>query len=335
MIKRRNNKTGFHKTIVFAFCFATSLLFSAASHGALLFDNLGQPPLGQGTISNSYFKAQKFTTDSIPCTLNWAKIRIRANTTGSLFAKIFSDNSNLPDAEVGSLTVPSIGPVYDNLVFTASGAINLSGNRTYWVVVGITSGAGAYDWNYTESNTGAGTGFSSRWAYSTDTGTTWKGSDTEPFMMQVDVTDDPPTIASFTPTSGTLGTTVTIIGTNFSGTEVKFGGTDAASFTVDSPTRITSVVGAGSTGNVTVTTNGGTATSASTFIYTPPVTLATGTPASYKVTVTKVEMYNGSAWASLFSSGTALLDMGRWDISGDRRPNPAVRCLLPGKGHLQ
>ena len=38
-------------------------------------------------------------------------------------------------------------------------------------------------------------------------------------------------------------------------------------------------------------------------------TLATGTPSSYKVTVTKVEMHNGSAWVTLFSSGTALLDM--------------------------
>ena len=76
-----------------------------------------------------------------------------------------------------------------------------------------------------------------------------------------------PTITSFTPTSAGMGKTVVIIGTNFTGTEVKFGGIGAASFTVDSPTQITAVVGAGATGKVTVTTAWGTATSTSTFTY--------------------------------------------------------------------
>lgn len=83
-----------------------------------------------------------------------------------------------------------------------------------------------------------------------------------------------PTIESFSPTSGGPGTTVVIIGTNFTGTEVKFGGTDAASFTVDSTTQITAVVGSGSTGKVTVTTDSGTATSAEEFTYAPIPTLS-------------------------------------------------------------
>jgi len=62
-----------------------------------------------------------------------------------------------------------------------------------------------------------------------------------------------------------------IIGTNFTGTEVKFGGTPAASFTVNSSTQITAVVGAGATGKVTVTTANGTAQRADTFIYNAPV----------------------------------------------------------------
>jgi len=66
-----------------------------------------------------------------------------------------------------------------------------------------------------------------------------------------------PTITSFTPISGSTGTTATITGTSFTETTVKFGGTNAASFTVDSSTRITAVVSSGSTGNVTVTTDGG------------------------------------------------------------------------------
>src|SRR5205814_2278953 len=76
-----------------------------------------------------------------------------------------------------------------------------------------------------------------------------------------------PTIASFTPTSGPAGTTVTISGTNFTGaTAVSFNGTSAASFTVNSATTIQATVPAGATsGPLRVTTPGGTGTSASNF----------------------------------------------------------------------
>ena len=73
----------------------------------------------------------------------------------------------------------------------------------------------------------------------------------------------PPTISSFTPTSGTNGTSVTIAGTNFTGVSaVTFGGVAATSFVVNSATSITAIVGIGATGNVSVTTPGGTVTAA-------------------------------------------------------------------------
>jgi len=99
-------------------------------------------------------------------------------------------------------------------------------------------------------------------AYATNSAGTAYGSD---LTFATDATT--PTITSFTPTSGGTGTSVIITGTHFTGTEVKFGGTDAASFTVDSDTQITATVGSGSTGKVTVTTPGGTATSSTDFTY--------------------------------------------------------------------
>jgi hypothetical protein len=83
-----------------------------------------------------------------------------------------------------------------------------------------------------------------------------------------------PTITSFTPTFGPPGTSVTITGTNFSGTvggtsfttsSVKFNNV-TATFVVNSPTQITATVPAGATtGKITVTTPGGTATSTADF----------------------------------------------------------------------
>jgi hypothetical protein len=76
-----------------------------------------------------------------------------------------------------------------------------------------------------------------------------------------------PTITSFTPTSGPVGTTVSITGTGFTTgtTSVSFNGT-FASFSVVSDTEIRTIVPAGATtGPINVTTFAGTATSVANF----------------------------------------------------------------------
>jgi hypothetical protein len=81
-----------------------------------------------------------------------------------------------------------------------------------------------------------------------------------------------PTILSFSPTSGMIGTTITITGINFTGaTAVSFGGTAATSFTVVSSTSITAVIANGASGTVSVTTPGGIATLAGFTYITPPI----------------------------------------------------------------
>jgi hypothetical protein len=78
-----------------------------------------------------------------------------------------------------------------------------------------------------------------------------------------------PTIASFTPASGGVGTTVTITGTNLTGaTDVRVGALSITDYTVVSATSITFVVPTliGSlSGPITVVTPGGTATSTANF----------------------------------------------------------------------
>ena len=84
---------------------------------------------------------------------------------------------------------------------------------------------------------------------------------------------NPPTIGSFAPTSGPVGTSVTITGTGFAGTtSVRFNGTQAA-FSVVSSTQLRATVPAGATsGQISVFTPNGTATSAASFQVTrPPV----------------------------------------------------------------
>lgn len=80
-----------------------------------------------------------------------------------------------------------------------------------------------------------------------------------------------PTITSFSPASGPIGTTVTITGTNFDATPtnnvVKFNGTDAATPTAVSETSLSVIVPAGATsGLISLTTPAGTAISPVPFI---------------------------------------------------------------------
>lgn len=82
-----------------------------------------------------------------------------------------------------------------------------------------------------------------------------------------------PVITSFTPTSGALGTQITIKGRNFLKglTSVDFGGKSATNVVVTTDTTITATVGAGNSGDVSVRTPGGEAALPGfTFIQAPP-----------------------------------------------------------------
>jgi uncharacterized repeat protein (TIGR03803 family) len=76
-----------------------------------------------------------------------------------------------------------------------------------------------------------------------------------------------PVISSFTPTSGPVGTPVTITGTGLTGTsKVTFGGVKATVFSVVSGRQVKATVPTGAlTGKIGITTAGGTATSPGTF----------------------------------------------------------------------
>ena len=108
-----------------------------------------------------------------------------------------------------------------------------------------------------------------------------------------------PSLTSLSPTSGIVGTSVTLTGTNFiPGSTVSFNGTAATSVTVNSATSITAIVPSGTTtGNVTVTTTGGTTGGLSFTILASPPTITTLSPnfgpIGTQVTITGTNFVNG------------------------------------------
>lgn len=80
-----------------------------------------------------------------------------------------------------------------------------------------------------------------------------------------------PSISNFNPTSGVVGTSVTINGNSFTGaTGATFGGVAATTFSVLNDTQMTVLVPAGAlTSHISITTAGGIGTSSGTFTVTP------------------------------------------------------------------
>lgn len=115
-----------------------------------------------------------------------------------------------------------------------------------------------------------------------------------------------PTLTGFSPTSGLVGTTVTITGTNFASPTVAFNGTVATIASSTSTSITTTVPSGATTGNITVTTGGTTLTSSSPFTVTtqppPPVgdTYFQGDMSA--VTLTKTSSgYKLNGWPDLYS----------------------------------
>jgi hypothetical protein len=128
-----------------------------------------------------------------------------------------------------------------------------------------------------------------------------------------------PQISSFNPTSGPVGTEVTITGSGFTATTaVRFNGVAATQFTIDSNTQIRATVPTGATsGPIAVVSGAGTGTSAASFTVQAPPAIAGFTPANgavgTQVTITGTGFaaatavdFNGHAATFSIDSGTQI-----------------------------
>ncbi|WP_293871816.1 IPT/TIG domain-containing protein [Flavobacterium sp.] len=126
-----------------------------------------------------------------------------------------------------------------------------------------------------------------------------------------------PTITNLLlPSSGCVGSNITITGTNFTGAtaaNVKIGGTPVASITSNTGTTIIAVIGAGTTGTVSVTTAGGTATSIGVFSVNPnPAAIGGGaaTVCTGVNTIAFTDATAGGTWSTSSGTGSASISAG-------------------------
>ena len=135
----------------------------------------------------------------------------------------------------------------------------------------------------------------------------------ETVSFSIVVPPPPPTISSFTPTSGIIGTTVTITGTNFdvvaANNTVTFNGT-TATVTASTTTTITTTVPVGaSTGPIAVTVLSNTATSTTNFIVCPaaPTVVPNSGCQNTSISISASGGTNGQyRWHTVSTGGTAI-----------------------------
>jgi hypothetical protein len=127
-----------------------------------------------------------------------------------------------------------------------------------------------------------------------------------------------PTISSFTPTSGAVGTSVSIVGTGFTGaSKITFNGVMATTFSVASDTAISATVPSGATtGPVAVTTSGGTGTSTIAF------TVSTTPPAA--PTISSFAPTSGPFGTNVSITGTHFTGASKVTFNGVMAPTFSV-----------
>ncbi|NIV91236.1 DNRLRE domain-containing protein, partial [candidate division KSB1 bacterium] len=136
-----------------------------------------------------------------------------------------------------------------------------------------------------------------------------------------------PTVASFSPTSGPVGTDVTILGDDFIGAmEVNFDGTAASTFSVESNTEIHAVVPAdATTGQVQVLNEAGSGTSDDDFIVTSTPVIASFTPDNGPIgTEVTIEGLNFTGTTEAAFNGTAASE---FTIDSDTQ----LRAIVPSE----
>ena len=259
---------------------ATPLTFSfAPQHDAYV--NSGSPTSTSGTsntlrakvgVYNSYLK---FEVTGLSGTLQSAKLRLHVSDASPDGGSVYVTSNNYK-----SSTTPWVekGLNWNNAPDLDGAALSSAPQSGVilgqWVEFDVTAaivGNGVYSFGLKSNN-------SDKVYYRSKE----YGAATTPQLVIQGFSSGAPSITSFAPSSGPVGTEVTIMGNNFSGTTaVTFNGVPSTNFTVDSNTKIRAKVPAGATmGRIQITNASGSGSFAQEFVVTAPPQMTSFSPAS-------------------------------------------------------
>jgi len=141
-----------------------------------LSNNLANATSGVETAFGTRVITAAFKTDASAHTLSSVTLLLANTIAGRAQVALYGDGNLEPGSLLANLTSPaSYSATLANATFTASGAVNLAANTTYWIVLKPLSGS--FDWAWTADNSGSGAGFLHTWGVSDDAGSFWWSHD--------------------------------------------------------------------------------------------------------------------------------------------------------------
>jgi hypothetical protein len=252
-----------------------------------------------GELTNSYFK---FNVTGLSGPVSSAKIRLNVLDASDQGGAMYSVSNNLSGTTTpwteGSIIFNN-APSISGSPLSALGQVTV-GQTVEFNVTAAISGNGVFSFGMLSTSNDA--------AYY---GSKEGGNGAQLVVESVSASSsNPPSISSFNPTSGAIGSQVTISGSNFDGTTgVSFNATSAPSFTIVSNSQIRATVPSGATtGPISVTNADGTAQSASNFTVLAPPDIISFTPTSGTVGATvTITGSNFTGLSSITFNGTAAI----------------------------
>lgn len=164
--------------------------------GAILSSNLNQPTSYTELVEGSTFIASSFGTGAYNSTLKDVGLLMQFDIKANPIVALYSNTGDQPGTFLGQLISPVLYTTGLQLTLFDGNQLPLAANTTYWIVA--QAGSGSYEWAYTVSNLGNGSGFQHTWAITENAGSSWFVSNTEPMQMQVEdssvATPEPATI---------------------------------------------------------------------------------------------------------------------------------------------
>lgn len=136
--------------------FLLTLTLTIAAPAQVVLSNLGTASSTSLAINNNAYRAQAFATpagnawqvNSITLGLGMAN-----NTAGNFVAGVFGDAAGEPASLIGGWLVGSINPeTSGDYVYTNANLV-LQPGTTYWLVTGVSSGLGQYQWKVANTTT--------------------------------------------------------------------------------------------------------------------------------------------------------------------------------------
>ena len=151
-----------------------------------------------GFTQFDFWQGKSFTTGSGSYNLNSATLLFQEVTAdANLFVRLYSNSSGTPGTLITSFTNPaSITTTLTNNTFTLTTPQALAANTTYWLVSGISSGTGSYDWGFTTSSNQTGLPgwtIGDGYVVSVDQSASWNTFPTDgPYQFSLEGTENSP-----------------------------------------------------------------------------------------------------------------------------------------------